>query len=118
MKTEILFLQGLNREITFYIGQNSNENFDVIDKGKDYDLWFHANNISSSHVVADIPYDISKKDIKYIIRAGSMLCKNNTNKLKNLRNIEIIYTQIKNIEKTNIPGCVVIINNNKKIINI
>ena len=118
MKTEILFLQGLNREITFYIGQNSNENFDVIDKGKDDDLWFHANNISSCHVVADIPYDISKKDIKYIIRAGSMLCKNNTNKLKNLRNIEIIYTQIKNIEKTNIPGCVVIINNNKKIINI
>ena len=34
------------------------------------------------------------------------ICKNNTNKLKSLKNIEIIYTQIKNITKTKIPGCV------------
>jgi hypothetical protein len=25
MKTEVLFLQGLNREITFYVGQNKND---------------------------------------------------------------------------------------------
>ena len=31
MKTKILFVRGLNREITFYIGENQNENFDVID---------------------------------------------------------------------------------------
>ena len=40
MKTEVLFIQGLNRDITFYIGQNKNENFDVIDKGTPNDLWF------------------------------------------------------------------------------
>ena len=115
MKTEILFLQGLNREITFYIGQNSNENFDVIDKGKDDDLWFHANNISSCHVVAIIPKDITKNDKKYIIKAGALLCKNNTNKLKNFKNVEIIYTEIKNIKKTNVPGCVNI-SSSKRII--
>jgi predicted ribosome quality control (RQC) complex YloA/Tae2 family protein len=116
MKTEDIFIQGLNREITFYIGQNMNENFDVIDKGSQHDLWFHANDFSSCHVIAIIPDNVSKKDKKYIIKAGALLCKNNTNKLKNLKNIEIIYTQIKNIEKTSVPGCVTI--NSKKIITI
>lgn len=110
MKTENLFLQGLNREITFYIGQNKNENFDVIDKGEPDDLWFHANELSSCHIVAIIPKDISNKEQKYIIKAGALLCKKYTNKLKSLRQVEIIYTQIKNIEKTQISGCVKIIN--------
>ena len=41
-----------------------------------------------------------------IIKTGAILCKNNTNKLKSISHIPIIYTQIKNITKTNIPGCV------------
>ena len=45
---------------------------------------------------------------------GAFLCKKNTSNLNKQRAfVEIIYTQIKNIEKTNIPGCVTI-NNNKK----
>lgn len=115
MKTEILFIQGLNKEITFYIGQNKNENFDVIDKGNSVDLWFHAVNESSCHVVAIMPNNIIKKDKKYIIKAGALLCKNNTNKLKTIKNVAFIYTEIKNIEKTIIPGCVTI-KNDKKII--
>lgn len=116
MKTENLFLQGLNREITFYIGQNKNENFDVIDKGEPDDLWFHANQISSCHVVAIIPKDITHKEIKYIIKAGALLCKKYTNKLKSSTDIEIIYTEIKNIEKTQYIGCVKIVNQKKIII--
>lgn len=116
MKTEIIFLQGLNREITFYIGQNKNENFDVVDKGEPDDLWFHANNISSCHVVAIIPNDITNKELKYIIKGGALLCKKYTNKLKGLRDIEIIYTQIKNIEKTQYSGCVKVINEKKVIV--
>ena len=115
MKTENLFLQGLNREITFYIGQNKNENFDVIDKGEPDDLWFHANEISSCHVVAIVPKDISNKERKYIIKAGALLCKKYTNKLRTLTEIEIIYTEIKNIEKTEYIGCVKV-ENQKKII--
>lgn len=116
MKTENLFLQGLNREITFHIGQNKNENFDIIDKGEPDDLWFHANEVSSCHVIAIIPKDISRKEIKYIIKAGAILCKKYTNKLKSLSDIEIIYTKIKNIEKTECLGCVKVKNENKIII--
>jgi predicted ribosome quality control (RQC) complex YloA/Tae2 family protein len=107
MKTEVIFITGLNKEITFYIGKNQSENFDLIDAGKEHDLWFHANNISSCHVLAIIPKDILKKEIFYIIKAGALLCKLNTNKLKSLKKVEIVYTQIKNIEKTSILGCVI-----------
>lgn len=115
MKTEVIFLQGLNREITFYVGENKNENFDVIDKGEADDLWFHASEISSCHIVAIIPKDIGNKEKKYIIKAGALLCKKYTNKLKRLKTIEIIYTQIRNIEKTEYLGCVNV-KNQKNII--
>lgn len=61
MKTSSLFIQGLNREITFYIGQKQSENFDIIDLGKDDDIWFHSNNMSSCHVLAILPENIQKK---------------------------------------------------------
>jgi predicted ribosome quality control (RQC) complex YloA/Tae2 family protein len=116
MKTEVVYIQGLDKEITFLIGQNKNDNFDIIDMADSEDLWFHANNISSCHVVACLPEDIDKKDLKYIIKTGASLCKNNTNKLKILKDVEIVYTQIKNIVKTSTVGCVEI--KNEKFIRI
>ena len=106
MKTENIFIEAIKREFTFYIGKNKNENFEVIDNASVDDLWFHAKDESSCHVVCEMPDDINKKELKYIIKVGALLCKNNTNKLKNISNIEIIYTQIKNVTKTSIPGCV------------
>ena len=116
MKTEIIFIDDLNQSITFYIGQNKNENFSVIDKGDNSDLWFHAKDYSSCHVVALIPNNIEKNEIKYIIKEGAKLCKNNTNKIKGLSNVEIIYTEIKNIKKTKTAGCVNVKNEKKVII--
>ena len=115
MKTENIYIQPLKREITFHIGKKQSENFEVIDKVKSDDLWFHANHESSCHVVCEIPEEITKNELRYIIKVGALLCKNNTNKLKSLKNVEIIYTFIKNITKTNIEGCV--ITKNTKIIN-
>lgn len=115
MKTENIFIDALKREIVFYIGKNQSENFEVIDKGESDDLWFHAKNESSCHVVCELPEDIEKKELKYILKIGALLCKNNTNKLKSLKNVEIIYTQIKNITKTEVAGCV-ITSNTKTIV--
>jgi predicted ribosome quality control (RQC) complex YloA/Tae2 family protein len=106
MKTEIVFIQAVKREITFHIGKNQNENFDVIDNGSNQDIWFHAKDISSCHVVCELPDDIGKKDLRCIVKVGALLCKNNTNKLKQLKNVEIIYTKLENVTKTNTPGCV------------
>ena len=115
MKTEIVFIQGLKKEVTFYIGKNQSENFEVIDKGSPDDLWFHAKDVSSCHVVCELPDNLNKKEISYIIKTGALLCKSNTNKLKGLSNVEIIYTKIENITKTKVLGCV-ITENTKKIV--
>ena len=106
MKTETIFIQALDREILFYIGKNQKENFAVIDMGSEQDLWFHAKDESSCHVVCELPDDINKKELQSIIKTGALLCKINTNKLKSLSNVVITYTQIKNITKTKTPGCV------------
>jgi predicted ribosome quality control (RQC) complex YloA/Tae2 family protein len=116
MKIEKILIQGLDREITFIIGKNKIDNFAVIDMGSENDLWFHAKDITSCHVVCLLSdTDIDKKDLRYIIKTGALLCKNNTNKLKSMKNVEIIYTQIKNITKTNVEGCV-LTQNSKSIV--
>lgn len=107
MKTETRFIAGLERNITFNIGQNQNENFDIIDAASPDDLWFHAEGESSCHVICEMPSDITdKKKLRYIVKAGALMCKNNTNKLRSLKNVKIIYTSVKNIVKTEILGCV------------
>ncbi len=106
MKTEVLFIEGLNKDITFYIGRQQSENHKVIDMGADHDLWFHASSLPSCHVIAVIPSDIDSKDMKYIITAGAVLCKQYTNKIKSLPNVEFVYTQVKNLEKLSVPGSV------------
>jgi len=109
MKTETIYIKGLEREIIFHIGKNETDNFDVIDKGNIEDVWFHAKDVSSCHIIGEIPEDIksNKKMRNYIIKIGALLCKQHTNKLKSLKKVEIIYTTCKNIVKTDIPGRVV-----------
>ena len=107
MKIEKILIQGLDKELTFAIGKNKSENFEVIDMGSDNDLWFHAKDVSSCHVVCEVPDDIKKKkELMYIIKIGALLCKNNTQKLVSISNVEFIYTQIKNVTKTAVAGCV------------
>ena len=115
MKTESIFIKEVKREVTYYIGKSQEENFSVIDKGNPDDLWFHAADISSCHVVCEVPDDINKKELRYIITTGALLCKNNTNKLKSIKNVNIIYTKISNVVKTDVPGCV-LTNNTKTIV--
>ena len=109
MKNEIILVQPLNIEIEFIIGRCQEENHEVISLGNDKDMWFHANQISSCHIVALISKypELSKKDLKYIIKQGAILCKKYTRRALNEKNFEVVYTEIKYIEKTNIPGQVI-----------
>jgi predicted ribosome quality control (RQC) complex YloA/Tae2 family protein len=108
MKHEYVFIAPLKRNISFIIGQCQSDNFAVIDAAAPDDLWFHAGgNEPSCHVIAQIPGDIDKKDLRYIVKAGAVLCRQYTNRLKSAQNVEFIYTQTQNITKTNIPGRVI-----------
>ena len=63
MKTENIYIQPLKREITFHIGKKQSENFEVIDKVKSDDLWFHVEDFPSGHVLIKERFD-TKTNLK------------------------------------------------------
>jgi predicted ribosome quality control (RQC) complex YloA/Tae2 family protein len=108
MKEETVYLD--NIVVIYYIGTNAADNFATIDNGAPEDYWFHAKDMSSCHVVAQIPEGIDKRELRTIIKRGALICKQNTSKLKAMDNVEFIYTKIKNVTKTDIPGLVTVTN--------
>lgn len=111
-----IFVPGLNKVIQFYIGKNSKHNNEIINAAKEDDIWFHVKDLPSLHIIAIIPEDMTnKKDLRYVIQRGALLCKSRS-KYNNIKKLDIIYTQVKNITKTEIEGS--IITTNEKIVTI
>ena len=42
MKQETVYFDNIVDDVVYYIGTNASDNFDVIDKGRSDDYWFHA----------------------------------------------------------------------------
>jgi len=114
MKENTIYFDNVVDDVTYYIGTSAADNFDVIDKGNPDDYWFHARDCSSCHVVVNLPEYVDKRELKTIIKRGALLCKQNTNKLTKLPNVDIIYTKVKYVAKTDVCGCVTL--KNEKII--
>ena len=109
MKTIVKYIQGLNLEVEFLIGQNKEDNFKIIDSSEPEDIWFHASNISSCHIIASITktnVKLDKKQLRYILKQGALLCKQYTNKVAKEKFVEIVYTNVKNVKKTEVIGTV------------
>lgn len=117
MKIESRYIQSLNREISYLVGTNAQDNFDIIDESEEFDLWFHLNGHSSCHVIAKMPQDIKldKKQKHQLVKQGALICKQNS-KYKSETNLEIIYTSISNIVKGTVIGQVTA--SNVKYINV
>jgi len=86
------------------IGQNAQENWDIISNSSQNDIWFHLGcNLSSPHVVLKNPNRL--KIPKRILSECAILCKNNS-KYNNIKKIAVIYTEIKNVTKGDTVGSV------------
>lgn len=103
--TKVVTIPKLNIEVEFVIGKNAKENFDIIDDAEDHHIWFHIHNAPSCHVIAKLDEELNKKDFKYVVKQGAVLCKQHS-KFNNQKNVEIVYTIIKNVHKTDVPGSV------------
>ena len=104
----------------FYRGENAKDNFDLLDKFNDYPdyLWFHLNSFPSPYVIVNITKFelLNNNDKDLLLKYACDLCKDNS-KYKNLKNLKIIWTPIKNLKKTENIG-EVIISGKKNIISI
>jgi len=110
MRTFLFNDTKLNIELEIEMGQNAQENWDLIDKSEENDWWFHLQDYPSSHVVIHTQdYVKKKKDLdRKTIKYAALLCKQNS-KMKSEKKVEVIYTQIKNVEKTEDVGSVMTI---------
>ena len=132
MKT--IVLQNYRKEITFLVGTCAQDNFDAIDISDPDDIWFHVKDFSSCHVIARVSgiasvakgdrelsgdnllsqdnakmpagEKLDKKLIRSIIKQGALLCKHES-RYGSVKNLAIIYTKVKNVQKTNIVGSVI-----------
>jgi predicted ribosome quality control (RQC) complex YloA/Tae2 family protein len=87
-------------DITIIIGQNAQENWNIIDFESSY-IWLHLNSFPSCHVI--IEHDTPDDDV---LLYAAELCKNNT-KYRNLKNLKICYTKCNNLKKGSDTGSVI-----------
>jgi predicted ribosome quality control (RQC) complex YloA/Tae2 family protein len=104
MKTFTIYDTKLEKEVNIYLGQNAQDNWEIIDKANQYDIWFHVQDFSSSHVILQLPESKAKIN-KQTLYYCANLCKQNS-KSKELNKVNIIYTKIKNITKGEKTGSV------------
>lgn len=112
MKREIFEHGSIHYHIE--IGQNKQDNFDIIDSANDTDIWFHVQDIASCHVILKTELNINKVPHQ-VLKRCAYLCKINS-KAKTMTKCDIAYTTINNVTKTNVIGQVQI--KNFKIINV
>ena len=118
-RTLTRYIPSMNVNIIYKIGRNAEDNFNLIDESDKNDLWFHINNKPSCHVIArlqnirfttqdnDLPHfdTLENKQKQQIIKQGALICKQ-FSKFKSEKNVEVVYTKIENVVKTEIIGSV------------
>lgn len=93
-----------NYVYTILIGQNAKDNWNIIDKSSNHDIWFHVENQSSCHIILKLEND-KQKPHKSVLKYCAVLCKSGS-KNKSDKNISICYTTIANITKGKINGSI------------
>ncbi len=99
-------IEVIDSDIKFKLGRNAKENFQLIDEAtiiNDNYWWFHLEDHQSGHCI--VHTENIEKSI--IVFAGNLV--KQYSKLKNEKKVKIIYTQIKNVQKTKTMGQVNII---------
>lgn len=108
MKHVYVPTQSFSEPLECFVGQSQKDNDVVIDLGDKDDMWFHAADESSCHVVVKVPAKIKKEQMRYLVKLGAQLCKQYTKKLVSAKQVKFHYTCLSNVSKTNILGQVIL----------
>ena len=84
----------------FIVGRNAIENWKIISKADKNYYWFHLSDIASAHIIIEIDVEPTPEELNYALD----LCKAQTFKNKESKNISYIYTQVKNLKFGSKPG--------------
>jgi len=95
------------------IGENANENDKIIQEAEQNDVWFHLSNLPSCHVIIECSEEFPL--IPIMITYCAQLVKQNT-KYKHYAKLKVSYTIIKNVNRTDVAGSVILKGKVRKII--
>lgn len=85
-----MFIQALKMDhIT--IGKNKADNWSIIGKASENDLWFHVDEMPSSHVI------LAAGAPKSLIKQCARLCKQHSKARDKRGDVSVVYTKIKNL---------------------
>lgn len=88
-----------NQTYNVIIGQNAQDNWNIIDNALPQDVWFHLQDFSSPHVILKNHEFLRITLIpKWLLIECGIVCKKRSSHKKD-KNIDIIYTFVKNIKK-------------------
>ena len=89
---------------TIYCGKDAKSNDELLDESDPDDIWFHVANHSSGHVILKNEEKSTVKKIpRQVIKRCACICKAT---IRAQGKCEIIYTERRNIAKTDVIGCV------------
>lgn len=88
----------------FIVGRNAQENWKIISRANKNYYWFHLNDIPSAHVIIEIDVEPTQEELNYALE----LCKSQTFRNKESKNVSYIYAQVKNLKLGSKPGEVLI----------
>tara|TARA_E500000331_G_C17261827_1_gene715574 strand:+ start:843 stop:1166 length:324 start_codon:yes stop_codon:yes gene_type:complete len=94
-------------DINIIVGQNSKENWSLLDNTNENYLWFHLRSFPSCFVIIEDEYP----DNLTVLEAAT-ICKEHT-KYRNLKNLKINYTPVSNLRKVGKEGTVEFLSNRK-----
>lgn len=88
-------------EYSIKVGENAQDNWDIIASSKQNDLWFHISKFPSCHVVLEVSG--KKSPHRSAINRCAIICKERS---KTPNKVDVIYTEIKNVKKADKVGSV------------
>ena len=84
------------------IGQNKEENFNIISDSSKMDIWFHIEDMPSCHVILTNTEKINNIP-RQVIKRCAYLCKINS-KAKVKHKCNVMYTSLENVTMTKVIG--------------
>lgn len=100
---EFIFVDPAEESFAVIAGESAKENWELIDRCGQRDLWFHLANDSSPHVV--IRLKDKQKPSKSVINYAALICKENS-KHRNRHQTKVMWTLIKHVKKADRVGAV------------
>jgi predicted ribosome quality control (RQC) complex YloA/Tae2 family protein len=98
---------------TIYVGENANENQELVVNGNPNDYWAHISGYPSAHAVICNPN--GDRVHNKVIKRACCIIKSSNNKCKSISKLQFDVCRISNINTTDTPGLVELIEPPKKI---